>query len=428
MKRPRAGGRHQETGPENRAVSCSMWTHSWPSRGTAMAAPTYPERHRVRRHLQPGDQIVAALAPFLGFADHLVHRIVCRAWRRSCRILGRAPPPFPWLMLPPPLPPAGGPGPAPGTAQRRVFYDIPGGRSYAYPIPASYRHVTSRSGWLVLIASDSPRRLLVLNPITGGQVVVSWPFKEDTDGFLAVLTAPLGDPGCFLAVATDRLIKYCHPAGGGEWATLRALGFRYDAALSDLVSVGDTVYLVDERRKIWRADLAAAQPKVERKDTAFALPQGEWWRHYLVESLGHILLVVSDPHHKRLGLYRLRWDVNLWVSMPASGLGDSVLLLGRGCSAAVPASAAAGRLPGTVLVAHQPFRCSFLHVGIGWLNFPGGGGDQPWFWTESRLGAGLGDDQLVVRKSVPHWPLWSDGFTIGDSFWFFPGIDESDCP
>lgn len=394
-----------------------------PSRRAAMAAPAKPGSHRVRRHLLPGDQIIAALAPFLRFADHLVHRIVCRAWRRSCRIIGRAPPPFPWLMLPPPPPAERGAAPAPGTPQRRVFYDIPGGRSYAYPIPASYRHVTSRSGWLVLAASDSPRRLLVLNPITAGQVVVSWPFGEDpTEGFHAVLTAPLGDPGCFLAVATDRLIKYCRPAVGGDWATLRAPGFRYDTACSDLVSVGATVYLMDERRKLWRADLAAAQPKVERRDTAFALPQGERWRHYLVESLGHVLLVVSDEHHKRLGLYRLSWEARLWVPTPASGLGDSVLLLGRGCSAAVPASAASGRSPGTVLVVRQPWRCSFLHVDIG-LSFRGGG--EPWFWTESRLGAGLGDDQLVMRKTVPQWP---GEFTTGDSFWFFPGIDESDCP
>jgi hypothetical protein len=59
------------------------------------------------------------------------------------------------------------------------------------------------------------------------------------------------------------------------------------------------------------------------------------------------------------------------------------------------------------------------------LNFCGGGGEQPWFWTESRLGAGLDDDQLVMRKTVPHRP---GQLTTGDSFWFFPAIDQSDCP
>ena len=132
---------------------------------------------------------------------------------------------------------------------------------------------------------------------------------------------------------------------------------------------------------------------------------------------------VSDDHHKRIGLYRLNWDARLWVPMPANGLGDGVLLLGRGCSAAVPASAAAGRLPGAVLVVRQPWRSTFLHTG---LNFSGDvGGEQPWFWTESRLGAGLDDDQLVMRKTVPHRP---GKFITGDSFWFFPAIDQSDCP
>ncbi|PAN48599.1 hypothetical protein PAHAL_9G394200 [Panicum hallii] len=396
-----------------------------PSRRAAMAAaaPPYPGSARARPRRLPGDHIIAALAPHLRFADHLAHRIVCRSWRRGCRLIGRAPPPFPWLMLPPTA--ASGAAPDPGTPQRRVFYDIPGGRSYAYPVPASYRYVASRGGWLVLVASDPPRRLVVLNPITAMRLVVSWPFGEDpTEGFHAVLTASLADPMCFLAVATDRLVKYCRPTlGGGDWATLRAPGFRYDTACSDLVSVGTMVYLMDERRKLWRADLAAAEPKVERRDTAFVLPPGERWRHYLVESLGHVLLVVSDDHHKRIGLYRLNWDARLWVRMPASGLGDGVLLLGRGCSAAVPASAAAGRLPGSVLVVRQPWRSTFVHMG---LNFSGdGGGEQPWFWTESRLGAGLDDDQLVMRKTVPQRP---GKFTTGDSFWFFPAIDQSDCP
>ncbi|KAJ1296345.1 hypothetical protein BS78_01G293400 [Paspalum vaginatum] len=369
----------------------------------------------------PGDHIIAALAPYLSFADHLVHRIVCRAWRHSCHLIGRRPPPFPWLMLPPPPPPA----PAPGTPQRRVFYDIPGGRSYAYPVPASYRYLASRGGWLVLAASDPPRRIVVLNPITNGQVDVSWPFGEGEEptegGFHAVMTASLVDPACFLAVAKDRVVKYCRPAAGraGGWVTLHAQGFRFDAARSDLVSVGTTVYLVDGRRKLWRADLVATEPKVERRDTAFELPGGEAWRHYLVESLGHVLLVVSDEHHQRLGLYSLNWGARMWVPTPASGIGDTVLLLGRGCSAAVPASAAAGHSPGTVLAVRQPWRWSSVHMG---LNFCRG---QPWFWTASRLGAGLGDHQLALKKTVPQRP---GEFITGDSFWFFPAIDESGCP
>ncbi|KAF8728049.1 hypothetical protein HU200_018623 [Digitaria exilis] len=399
------------------------------AKAAAAAPPHNPEdtTTRARPIRDRGDHIIAVLAPYLRFSDHLVHRVVSRAWRRSCRLIGRAPPPFPWLMLPPPPAAAMG-GSAPPTApgggapqQRRIFYDIPGGRSYAYPIPSSHRHLASRGGWLVLAAPDPPRRLVVLNPITAARVVVSWPFGEDpAEGFHAVMTASLADPAsCFLAVATDRVVKYCRPAlggGGVRWATLRAPGFRYDTACSDLVSVGATVYLVDERRKLWRANLAAAEPKMERRDTAFVLPQaqqaeGVRWRHYLVESLGHVLLVISDDHHRRLGLYRLNWDARLWVPTPASGLGDSVLLLGRGCSAAVPSSAAAGRLPGTVLVVRQPWRSStFLHDG---LKFPGGGGEQPWFWTESRLGNGLDDDQLVIRKTVPQRP---GEFVTGDSF------------
>ncbi|OEL31151.1 hypothetical protein BAE44_0007830 [Dichanthelium oligosanthes] len=399
-----------------------------PSRRAAMAAAPPPDHGAARAppNFRPGDIIIASLAPHLRFADHLVHRIVNRTWRRSCRLIGRAPPPFPWLMLPPPAATARGPAPAPGAPERRVFYDIPGGRSYAYPVPASYRYVASRSGWLVLAAPGPPRRLVVLNPITAARLDLSWPFGEDpVEGFHAVMTASLADPACFLAIATDRVVKYCRPVLGGGWATLRVPGFRYDTACSDLVSVGATVYLMDERRKLWRADLAAAEPKVERRDTSFVLPQqGDIrWRHYLVESLGHVLFVVSDDHHKRLALYRLNWDARLWVRAPASALGDTVLLLGRGCSAAVPASAASGRSPGTVLVVCQPWRSTVLHTG---LNFSGGGGEQqPWFWTESRLGAGLDDVQLVMRKTVPQRPGM---FTTGDSFWFFPAIDQSDCP
>ncbi|CAN6300203.1 unnamed protein product [Urochloa humidicola] len=417
----------------SRIVSFPMRTP--PSRRAA-APPPNPgggARSRPLERLR-GDIIIAALAPHIRFSDHLAHRVVCRSWRRSCRLISRAPPPFPWLMLPPPAATAAAAsGPAPGGAPQRrrrgrVFYDIPGGRSYAYPVPESRRYLASRGGWLVLAASDPPRRLELFNPITGMLVAVSWPFGEGpTEGFHAVLTASLADPGCILAVATDRLVRYCRPAVGGGWATLRAPGFRYDTAGSDLVSVGATVYLTDERRKLWRADLAAAEPKMERRDTAFALPQllaGEEarWRHYLVESLGHVHLVVSDDHHRRVGLYKLDWGARLWVRTPASGLGDMVLLLGRGCSAVVPASASAGRAPGTVLVARQPWRSTVQQMD---LNFRGdGGGEQHWFWTESRVGAGLDDDQLVVRKTVPQRP---GEFTTGDSFWFFPAIDKMDC-
>lgn len=318
-------------------------------------------------------------------------------------------------MLPPPSA-TRGPAPAPGAAQRRAFYDIAGGRTYEYAVPAFHRCVASRGGWIVLAAVDPPRRLVLVNPITGAQGVVAWPFGDKgSEGFHAVLTSSPADPACFLVVATDRLVAYCRPVRGGGWVTLRAPGFRYDTAGSDFVAVGATVYLVDERRKLWRADLAAAEPKVERRDTAFALPQGEMWRHFLLESLGHVHLVVSDEHHKRLALFRLDWHARLWVRAAAAVLGDRVLLLGRGCSAAVPTLAAARRAPGTVLVARQPW--SFMHAG----SIARGGG-QLWFWTESRLDAGP-DDHMVLKKTVPHRP---GVFTAGDSFWFFPGIDPSE--
>jgi hypothetical protein len=38
---------------------------------------------------------------------------------------------------------------------------------------------------------------------------------------------------------------------------LRAPGYHHDAACSDMVAVGSTVYLVDERKKLWHAELAA---------------------------------------------------------------------------------------------------------------------------------------------------------------------------
>ncbi|KAL6905304.1 hypothetical protein ACP4OV_002905 [Aristida adscensionis] len=385
--------------------------------------PRGPPAHARGR----GDRILALLAPYLRFADHLSMRLVSREWRRFCRLAGRAPPPFPWLMLPPPAAPA----PAAAAAEaRRVFYDIPGGRSYAYEVPAYHRCVASRAGWLVLAALDPPRRFVLANPITGARRVLAWPFGDrGTEGFHAVLTASPADPACFLAVATDRLIAYCRPGrrGGGGWATLRAPGFRYDTSGSDVVSVGSTVYLVDERRKLWRADLAVADPKVERRDTTFVLEEGEGdrrWRHYLVESLGHVHLVISDEHQKNMGLFRLDWISRLWTPTVAEALGDRVLLLGRGCSAAVPA-AAARRAPGSVLVTRQPW--SFVHVGStvhgggAGGGGGGGGGGQQWFWTESQLGAGA-DEQIVLRKTVPHRP---GVFTAGDAFWFFPGTDPS---
>uniref|UniRef100_K3YD68 KIB1-4 beta-propeller domain-containing protein n=1 Tax=Setaria italica TaxID=4555 RepID=K3YD68_SETIT len=226
---------------------------------------------------------------------------------------------------------------------------------------------------------------MVLNPITAVEVVVLWPFTEDpAEAFLAIMTASLADR------RASRVVKYCRTTVGRDRAMLRAPRFRFDMACSNLLSVGATVYLMDDRRKLWRAELTAVEPKVEGRDMAFALPQGEIrWRHYFVESLGHALLMVSDDHHKRLQLYRLNWDARWWMRMPTSGLSDNVLLLGRVGSAVVPASAAAGHLPGMVLVVCQPWRSTILHMV---LNFCGGGGEQPWFWTESRLEAGLDDD------------------------------------
>jgi hypothetical protein len=45
---------------------------------------------------------------------------------------------------------------------------------------------------------------------------------------------------------------------------------------------------------------------------------------------------------------------------------------------------------------------------------------QQWFWSESRLDAGV-DDLIVLKKTVLHWP---STFTANDSFWFFPSIDR----
>ncbi|GJM91401.1 hypothetical protein PR202_ga07765 [Eleusine coracana subsp. coracana] len=222
------------------------------------------------------------------------------------------------------------------------------------------------------------------------------------------------------------MIAYCRPCraprGGGAnavgvWATLRAPGFRHDTVASDIAAVGSTVYLVDERRKLWRADLAVAEPKVERRDTAFALPGSpERWAHHLVELFGNVHLVVSDQRLRRVALFRLDWQARMWMPKAASILGDRVMLLGHGCSVAVPASAAPGRAPGTVLFARQPW--DIPQVG----SSSDRDGAQQWFWSECRLGAGAGD-QIVMRKTVPHWPGF---FCPGDSFWFFPGIDRGE--
>jgi hypothetical protein len=73
------------------------------------------------------------------------------------------------------------------------------------------------------------------------------------------------------------------------------------------VAVGSTVYLVDERRRLWRSELAASEPKVERRDTAFTVTHGDKkrWSHHLFESFGNVHLVVSDERHKRVGLFSL---------------------------------------------------------------------------------------------------------------------------
>lgn len=181
-----------------------------------------------------------------------------------------------------------------GAVARRVFYDVPGGRSYGYRVPSRDMHrcVATGHGWVVMVAVDAPRRVMLLNPITGDQRIVAWPFARWNARFHAVLTSSpaAGEAGCFLVVVADRLLAFCRPGADFQgWETLRAPGFRHHAALSDVVAVGATVYLVDERRRLWRADLADENPKVQRRDTGFALPSLELRRHYLVESLGHVL-------------------------------------------------------------------------------------------------------------------------------------------
>nr|AAP54925.2 expressed protein [Oryza sativa Japonica Group] len=232
----------------------------------AMAAARNPRNPRRR------GAILAAVAPFLAFADYLRLRLVDRAWRLYCRRVGHAPPPFPWLMLPERESPPGA-----GAVARRVFYDVPGGRSYGYRVPSRDMHrcVATGHGWVVMVAVDAPRRVMLLNPITGDQRIVAWPFARWNARFHAVLTSSpaAGEAGCFLVVVADRLLAFCRPGADFQgWETLRAPGFRHHAALSDVVAVGATVYLVDERRRLWRADLADENPKVQRRDTGFALP------------------------------------------------------------------------------------------------------------------------------------------------------------
>lgn len=373
----------------------------------AMAAARNPRNPRRR------GAILAAVAPFLAFADYLRLRLVDRAWRLYCRRVGHAPPPFPWLMLPERESPPGA-----GAGARRVFYDVPGGRSYGYRVPSRDMHrcVATGHGWVVMVAVDAPRRVMLLNPITGDQRIVAWPFARWNARFHAVLTSSpaAGEAGCFLVVVADRLLAFCRPGADFQgWETLRAPGFRHHAALSDVVAVGATVYLVDERRRLWRADLADENPKVQRRDTGFALPSLELRRHYLVESLGHVLLVLSDERHNRVALYKLNWDARAWLPIAACP-GERVLLLGRGCSAAVPPSSAAGRAPGTVLFAHQPSTLPDVDVAAR---------GQAWFWSESRVGAAPGD-LLVLKKTVPH--RHGEFPADGDSFWFFPAVDPDE--
>nr|AAG13486.1 hypothetical protein [Oryza sativa Japonica Group] len=350
-----------------------------------MAAARNPRNPRRR------GAILAAVAPFLAFADYLRLRLVDRAWRLYCRRVGHAPPPFPWLMLPERESPPGA-----GAVARRVFYDVPGGRSYGYRVPSRDMHrcVATGHGWVVMVAVDAPRRVMLLNPITGDQRIVAWPFARWNARFHAVLTSSpaAGEAGCFLVVVADRLLAFCRPGADFQgWETLRAPGFRHHAALSDVVAVGATV----------------AGTRGSRSRSL------ELRRHYLVESLGHVLLVLSDERHNRVALYKLNWDARAWLPIAACP-GERVLLLGRGCSAAVPPSSAAGRAPGTVLFAHQPSTLPDVDVAAR---------GQAWFWSESRVGAAPGD-LLVLKKTVPH--RHGEFPADGDSFWFFPAVDPDE--
>jgi hypothetical protein len=179
------------------------------------APPPNPGKGPKPRGFFPGDRLFASLAPYVSFVDYLSIRLVCPSWRFFCRRIGRAPPPFPWLMLPEPAP-ASPSAPAPVTV-RRQFYDIPGGRPYAYDVPGEGYHrcvASSAYGWLVFVSVDAPRRLVLVNPISGARVVVSWPFgdKSPNARFHAALTSSPADRSAFfLVVATDRLVAYCRP-------------------------------------------------------------------------------------------------------------------------------------------------------------------------------------------------------------------------
>ncbi|XP_015697070.2 uncharacterized protein LOC102713028 [Oryza brachyantha] len=356
--------------------------------------------------------LFTALAPFVTFADYLSLRLVDRAWRVHCRRIGHAPPPFPWLLLPE-RERETAVGPRRRATVRRVFYDVPGGRSYAYEAPSMdiHRCVATGHGWLVMVAEEPPRRIMLFNPITGEQRIVAWPFVKWNVRFHAVLTSSPAHAGCFLVVVWDRLLAFCRPDDFQGWQTLRSPGFRYHAARSDVVSVGSMVYVVDERRRLWRVDLDDVNPKVLRRDTGFTLPSQELRRHYLVESLGHVLLVLSDERYSNVALYKLNWEARAWLPVAACP-GERVLLLGRGCSAAVPSSSAAGHAPGSVLFAHQPSTMPDVDGVIG--------DRQAWFWSESRVGV----VPLVLKKTVPH--RQGDFSTTGDSFWFFPAVDPDE--
>jgi hypothetical protein len=88
-------------------------------------------------------------------------------------------------------------------------------------------------------------------------------------------------------------------AGRRRRRWLRAPGYRHDAAYSDMVAVGSMVYLIDERRKLWCVEHASPEPRVERRDTTFALQQqgDSRWSNYLVESFSHVLLLGGRPRY-----------------------------------------------------------------------------------------------------------------------------------
>uniref|UniRef100_A0A0D9XM74 KIB1-4 beta-propeller domain-containing protein n=1 Tax=Leersia perrieri TaxID=77586 RepID=A0A0D9XM74_9ORYZ len=406
----------------------------------AAAARRNPRNPRLRRAA-----VVAAVARYAisSFPDYLRLRLVDRAWRLHCRRSGHPPPPFPWLLLPRSAAAA-----AAAAGPRRVaFYDIPGGRSYRYDLNFAGAVVATGHGWVVM-AGENPRRLTLVNPVNDDRRVLPWPFPSSTtrrnaanasvdNRFHVVLTSsPNVSSGgnCFLVVVTDRLLAYCRLGRDGffgGWETLRAPGFRFHVSLSDALAVGPTtVVAVDERRRLWRVDLAVeGNPKVvQRRDTGFELPP-PWTedvavtRQYLVESAGHVILVVSDERHTRVAMYKLNWDARAWLpaaAVPGGGGDGRVLLLGRGCSAAVPAASAGGRAAGSVLFVRQPSMIPDVDVVAA---AAGGGGGMAWFWSESRVGAAPGD-LLVLKKTVPHRN--GEFGAGGDSFWFFPAVDPDE--